>query len=97
MARKEPFKRISVADRIYEAVDKRRREDYSKEFRPLAMNAYCEKILWDFARGELILKSQLDRRQTTIPVFRGEDEEWIDRVAEATPDPHKKAARRQKK
>lgn len=54
MVRKEPFKRISVADRIYEALDARRREETKDEFRPLPMNAYAEKILWDYAQGKLI-------------------------------------------
>lgn len=53
MARKEPFKRISVSDRIYEALDARRREETKDEFRPLPMNSYAEKILWDYAQGKL--------------------------------------------
>lgn len=56
MARKEPFKRISVADRIYAALNKKRLADSEGEFRPLPMNAYCERILWDFATGRIVRK-----------------------------------------
>jgi hypothetical protein len=52
MARKDPFKRISVADRILEALEKRRREEHEADYRVPPMNAFCERILWDYATGK---------------------------------------------
>ena len=68
MARKEPFKRIMVSDRIYDAVDRRRKADSEGEFRPLAMNAYCEKILWDYAQGKMgyLGKDVVDQMQFMV-------------------------------
>ena len=52
MPRKEPFKTIMISLRIYEAVNRRRFEENKDEFRPLKMNPFCEKILWDYAQGK---------------------------------------------
>lgn len=54
MARKDPFKRISVSDRILEALEKKRQEEHRRDYKIPPMNAYCEKILWDYATGKLI-------------------------------------------
>lgn len=47
------FRPIRVANKIIHALEPKRLEAERKEFRQLAMNAYCEKILWDFAEGRI--------------------------------------------
>lgn len=53
MVRKDPYKRISVADRIYEVLERKRQQEYAGAFRIPPMNAYCEQVLWDYALGKI--------------------------------------------
>lgn len=53
MARKSPFRNVRVGTHILEALEGLMAEENRKVFRPLTMNAFCEKILWDYATGKI--------------------------------------------
>lgn len=98
MARKEPFKRVSVADRIYDALDTKRLEESKDDFRPLPMNAYCEKILWDYAQGKLIrselIQSGAGGARVVDVSGSWQSLDQPERVAEATPENRKGVQKR---
>lgn len=85
MARKFKFHQVLVDHRIYDMLNKKRLKDMDGEIHPLKMNAYCENILWDYARGKLIRQLQHAGQKLTVdahgemlaatPPSLGEDEE----------------------
>jgi hypothetical protein len=54
MARSGKHHQIQVHERIFSALDKLREKENSAEFMPLSMNAFCQKILWDYTQGKLL-------------------------------------------
>lgn len=53
MARKDPFRRFSVLERICLALERKRGEEFADKPRMPPLNAYVEDVLWDFATGKL--------------------------------------------
>jgi len=53
MARKDPFRRFSVLERICLALERKRGEEFADKPRVPPLNAYVEDVLWDFATGKL--------------------------------------------
>jgi len=53
MARKEPFRTINVRRKILEALEPLRLKESAVELREWSVNAFCERILWDYAKGKI--------------------------------------------
>lgn len=92
MARKDPFRTVAVRRRILEALEPLRVKASEGELRAYSVNSFCEKILWDYAKGELTRRS--DRE---IPVFRATEKEFGSKEQSVSLDPHKKAERHSSK
>lgn len=56
MPRKEPYRTIDVRRRILAVLEPLRLKESEGELRGFSVNAYCEKILWDYALGKLVKK-----------------------------------------
>lgn len=78
MARKDPYKVVKVHERIYTELAKKLLVDSEGEFRIPSMNAYCERILWDYATGKLIRgeSAQAQSVEGNRPGVRGTGGGW---------------------
>lgn len=79
-----------------------RSDEAKADFRPLSMNAFCERILWDYASGKLITKEMAARMASSpwqewqgetlggSPVVRGKKEAHSEAHKEQNDLPKKK-------
>lgn len=51
MARKDPYRTIRIREVILDSLKPLLQRENRNQFRPLSLNAYCEKILWDFTKA----------------------------------------------
>lgn len=52
MARKDPYRTVRIREAILDLLRPLLEGENKAQFRPLSLNAFCEKILFDYATGK---------------------------------------------
>lgn len=66
MSRKDPFRTVRIREAILDLLKPLLEGENNDQFRPLSLNAYCEKILWDYAQGKLISNQPMGRKPKVL-------------------------------
>lgn len=80
MARKDPFQTLRIRKVILDLLRPLLEGENKDQFRPLSLNAYCEKILWDYAQGQFIRREGVRRVKVVEAVERGEAQEEAEKA-----------------